>query len=184
MRKWLLITLAAVAAVAVVVGGALVFTHHDRGPSTGHGGPGDSEFNIEGPRPDNADAVTAAQAALSAMLSWTPATDAGPGEGLVRAKPWLTGQLLEAANGTPATGVRPLPEWAGWKAAGDVVTATVTNARVSGPIQNRECLVLATVTQNVLHTNSAPTLYKVMTVSVAMTNTANGWRMSTWRLVS
>lgn len=182
MRKWLIV-LAALAALAVAGGAVALLTHHDTsGPTTGQHAPGDADSGPHGPQPEGADAITAAQQALTAMFSWQPVSDASTGAGLVRAKPYLTGQLLDAANGTPATGVRALPEWAAWRESKDVVEATVTDVKAS-PAQDGQALVTATVTQNVRHRDNSSTRYQVMTVSAAMVHTDAGWRMASWRML-
>ncbi|MGW4356841.1 hypothetical protein ACWELJ_32635 [Nocardia sp. NPDC004582] len=183
MRKWLIV-LAVLATLAVAGGAAALLTHHSTsGPSTGQHAPGDADSGLHGPRPDGVDAATAAQLALTAMFSWQPVSDASTGAGLVRAKPYLTGQLLDAANGTVAPQVRPLPEWAAWRESKDVIEATVTNFKLS-PIEGGECVVTATVTQNVRHLDNSTTRYKKLDVSAAMRKTDAGWRMASWRLQS
>lgn len=170
---------------ALVLAAAVMFTISQ----TGDGGPEisapprDAEHGLEGPQPETADPATAARHALAAMFSWQPAVDPSPGQGLVRARPWLTGQLADQADAPLATGVRPLPDWAAWRNSRDVVTATVAADQISDT-DDGECVVTATVTQIVQHTDGSSTRYRVMTVSAAMQHTENGWRMSSYRLTT
>ncbi|MBF6212166.1 hypothetical protein IU487_14100 [Nocardia puris] len=139
--------------------------------------------HVEGPEPEGADAVTVTQMGLAAMFSWQPRADPGPGAGLVRAAPWLTGELAAAAEGNgPEKGLAPLPEWASWRDSNDIVTALVDAEQAetggSGPT------VAATVTQQVLHHDGSTTMYRRIRVTVTVTETPQGWRMSSYRITS
>ncbi|MEV0773643.1 hypothetical protein [Nocardia salmonicida] len=145
--------------------------------------PGDAHVHIEGPTPENADAGTAATMALTAMFSWQPMSDASTGAGLARAKPWLTGTLASSADAPPATGIRPLAEWAAWRASFDIVTANVTVDQIDGDGDvDQQALVRATVIQTVQHTDGSATPYRVMHVAAAMDRTNNGWRLASYRV--
>ena len=144
---------------------------------------GDGEFDIHGPQPANATPDVAAQMALTAMFSWQPVTDASPGAGLTRAKEWLTGNLAAEANAPAATGIRQLPDWEAWRASRDVIRAQVSIDGQTGP-EDGQCLVTATVTQTVLHTDGTQTRYgQPFTVSAAVTDSGHGWRMASYRAV-
>lgn len=134
----------------------------------------------EGPTPETADAATTTRMGLSAMFSWQPSTDTGPGAALARALPWLTGDLASAATTAPASGVRPLPEWAGWRESGDIVSALVE----AQPLRTvgAETSVVAVVTQLVVHRDGSATRYQRLHITAAVVNTAAGWRMTSYRV--
>ncbi|WP_330185941.1 hypothetical protein OHB26_38770 (plasmid) [Nocardia sp. NBC_01503] len=177
------IALAAVAAVVIAAGLALVLTNSHHGESGDTRG-GDAAATSLGPQPDGADPATAAKYALAAMFSWQPAHDSDPGQGLTRATPWLTGELAAEATATaPATGVRPLRDWAGWATAADVVTALVTITGTGAP-EHGQCLVTAQVQQIVLHRNGTrdPTPWRLMTIAASVSDTPAGWRLANYRV--
>ncbi|MFD5179429.1 hypothetical protein ACFWM1_26720 [Nocardia sp. NPDC058379] len=142
--------------------------------------PAPTGSHSEGPTPETADAATAARMALSAMFSWQPSTDAGPGAALARALPWLTGDLAAAARTAPASGVRPLPEWVGWRDSGDIVSALV-EAQPPRTV-GAESSVVAVVTQLVVHRDGSATRYQRLHVTATVVNTAAGWRMTGYRV--
>ncbi|MEU3010122.1 hypothetical protein [Nocardia asteroides] len=141
--------------------------------------PAPSESHSEGPTPETADAATTTRMGLSAMFSWQPSTDTGPGAALARALPWLTGDLAAAATTTPG-GVRPLPEWVGWRESGDIVSAPV-EAQPPRTV-GAETSVVAVVTQLVVHRDGSATRYQRLHVTAAVVNTAAGWRMTGYRV--
>ncbi|TDP31591.1 hypothetical protein [Nocardia ignorata] len=169
-----------IAAVVIALTTVLTGGADDPGPTSDTHTP--NAARVEGPEPEGADAVTVAQMGLAAMFSWQPRVDPGPGVGLVRAAPWLTGELAAAARNGPAIGLAPLPEWAGWRASNDIVTALVDTGQAeaggSGPT------VAASVTQQVLHRDGSTTMYRRMRVRVTVTETSQGWRMSSYRITS
>ncbi|WP_189022557.1 hypothetical protein [Nocardia rhizosphaerihabitans] len=143
--------------------------------------PAPTESHSEGPAPGTADAATTAQMGLAAMFSWQPSTDASPGEALSRAGPWLTGELATTAANTEVVSVlRSLPEWAGWRDSGDIVTALV-EAQAPRTV-GAETLVAAVVTQLVLHRDGSSTRYQRLHVTATVANTASGWRMASYRV--
>lgn len=139
--------------------------------------------DVEGPEPQNADAVAVTQMGLAAMFSWQPRIDPGPGAGLVRAAQWLTGELAaSAASSGPASVLAPLPEWASWRDSNDIVTALVDAEQ--GQTTEIGATVTATVTQEVLHRDGSTTMYRRMRVTAAVAETPQGWRMSSYRITS
>ncbi|MEV0336920.1 hypothetical protein [Nocardia sp. NPDC050717] len=138
--------------------------------------------HVEGPNPEGANALTVTQMGLAAMFCWQPRVDPGPGAGLVRAAPWLTGELAASASSGPAIGLVQLPEWAGWRDSNDIVTALV-DAEQAKP-DGSGTTVAATVTQQVLHHDGFTTIYRRMQVTVTVTSTPQGWRMSSYRITS
>ncbi|MBC7299391.1 MAG: hypothetical protein H5T78_00380 [Nocardia sp.] len=169
-----------VATVLIVVATVLVVGAQDSAPVPGTHTPGTA--HVEGPDPAAADAVTVTQMGLAAMFSWQPRTDPGPGTGLTRAAPWVTGELAAAANSGPANGLAPLPEWARWRDSNDIVTALVDAEQTKTDIA--ATTVTATVTQHVLHRDGSTTLYRRMQVTATVTETSQGWRMSSYRINS
>ncbi|WP_328715435.1 hypothetical protein [Nocardia salmonicida] len=169
-----------VAAVLIVLATVLVVGAQDSAPVPDTHTPGAA--HAEGPDPVAADAVTVTQMGLAAMFSWQPRADPGPGAGLTRAAPWLTGELAVAANSGPANGLAPLPEWARWRDSNDIVTALVDAEQTKTDIA--AMTVTATVTQHVLHRDGSTTLYRRMHVTATVTHTSQGWRMSSYRINS
>lgn len=171
----------AVAAVILIAGAvALLLTARDT-DTGGHTPGGDGEYGTLGPQPQGADAATAAKYGLIAMFSWQPANDYGPGAAMARATPWLTGYLAAEATGSPAPGIRALPEWTAWRADGDTVTALVTITGTGQPA-NGESLVTAEVRQIVQHRDNTTTPWRVMTVAASVSDTAAGWKLANYRV--
>ncbi|MFC9965683.1 hypothetical protein ACFVH4_15755 [Nocardia ignorata] len=172
--------LATTALAAVLIGlAAALWAVHDHDASTASSPP-PSDSHIEGPTLADADPSTAVEMGLAAMWSWQPRTDTSPGAALTRAAPWVTGDLASAATGAPATGQAP-PEWAGWRDSKDVVTALVETEPTR---LDETTTVAATVTQQVLHRDGSSTLYRRLHVTVTVTETPQGWRMSSYRIDS
>lgn len=172
-----------IAAVVVLLAGAIVLAlaGRDTGGTDSHGPGGDGEYGTLGPQPEGADPATATKYALVAMFSWQPVTDYGPGAAMARATPWLTGYLATEATAPPATGIRPLAEWSGWREAKDIVVALVTVTGVGQPTGG-ECVVTAEVRQIVQHTSNTTTPWRTMTVSASVSKTATGWKMANYRV--
>ncbi|MEV0688274.1 hypothetical protein AB0I35_30895 [Nocardia sp. NPDC050378] len=171
-----------VAAVVIVLVTVLVGGAGDPGPAPDTHTP--EATHVEGPQPEGADAPTVTQMGLAAMFSWQPRTDPGPGAGLTRAAPWLTGALAAAAGADPANGVAPLPEWAGWRDSDDIVTAVVDTEQADTDTDGLGATVGATVIQRVLHRDGSTTVYRRLHVTVTVTETPQGWRMSSYRINS
>lgn len=169
-----------IAAVLIVLATVLVVGAQDSAPVPGTRTP--STAHVEGPNPAAADARTVTHMGLAAMFSWQPRTDPGPGTGLTRAAPWLTGELAAAANSGVASGLAPLPEWARWRDSNDIVTALVDAEQTKTDIAG--ATVAASVTQQVLHRDGSTTLYRRMHVTATVTETSQGWRMSSYRINS
>ncbi|WP_280345508.1 hypothetical protein [Nocardia neocaledoniensis] len=170
-----------IAAVLIVLITVLTGGAEESGPAPDTHTPGAA--HVEGPEPEDADAVTVTQMGLAAMFSWQPRTDPGPGAGLVRAAQWLTGELAaSAASSGPASVAAPLPEWAAWRDSNDIVTALVDAEQ--GQTTEIGTTVTATVTQQVLHRDGSTTMYRRMRVTVTVAETPQGWRMSSYRITS
>ncbi|MFF2088599.1 hypothetical protein ACFVVM_32850 [Nocardia sp. NPDC058176] len=182
MNRSLRWPLAAVLVLALVVLAVVLIIGRDTAelPSEPAHPPGDAHTHIEGPTPENSGAATTAQMALSAMFSWQPAVDDSPGTALSRAMPWLTGELAEAAAAGPATGVRPLAEWDGWRRSGDIVTAIVDADQPKTTAD--ETVLAATVRQIVLHRDGSQTPYQRMDVTATVVKTPQGWRLASYQV--
>ncbi|MFD4431360.1 hypothetical protein [Nocardia sp. NPDC058497] len=175
LSPWSAATAAAVVLIALPLAGCTTDP-----PATDTRAP--AESLSEGPTPGTAEAATTARMGLAAMFSWHPSTDASPGAALSRALPWLTGELATAAAKTaPVTGQRALPEWAGWRDCGDIVTALV-DAEQPRTTNVAEAAVAAVVTQLVLHRDGSQTRFQRLHVTVTVTETEPGWRMSSYRV--
>ncbi|WP_327146826.1 hypothetical protein [Nocardia sp. NBC_01327] len=163
-------------AVLVLLGGALITTtrHHPAQHASTPGGDGD--YNLTDPTPHGAGPAVAAQQALMTMFSWQPSRDGSAGAGLARAKPWLSGQLAASAEMPPATGIKPLTEWAQWRQGADVVTATATTTAISAPDIGR-CVVKVALTQMVLHRDGSSNRWRVMDIDARTTDSPDGWRL-------
>lgn len=170
------IAAAIVAAIALISAVVLVVTLAGSSSDQQHGGRDDSG-HVDGPTPGNADAATATQQALSAMFSWQPKNDSSPGAAATRALPWLGGELAASANTPPATGMRELPEWAAWRAAGDIVSASVLVTDNVDTTPGR-AVCEAVVTQTVLHRDGTSTRYRQLKVRAVLESTSDGWRMT------
>lgn len=168
---------ATVAAVVLGLAAVVLVEGADTPRGVEHGEPPDA--HVEGPVPGGADAVTAVRMALAAMFTWHPGTDTGPGAALGRAGDWLTGDLAAAATAPAASGVRAIPEWAAWRASGDIVIALV-DTRAPEPAGDHTS-VAATVQQLVLHTDGPHTPYTRLRVVATVTPTPAGWRLSSYR---
>lgn len=180
-RAWLIVL-----AVALIGVGAVTVISHLHGDEPAVTDPhehGDGEFDIHGPQPADASPQTAATMALTSMFSWQPVIDDGPGAGLVRAKDWVTGKLATEATAPGASGIRPLADWEAWRASRDVIRAQVSIDGTTLP-DGGECLVTATITQTVLHTDGTQTRYgQPFTVAAAMADSGHGWRLASYRVI-
>ncbi|WP_067694632.1 hypothetical protein [Nocardia jejuensis] len=180
MKRTLVLVLAvavtALAAAALVV---TLRTAHQPATTPEHGG--DAEYEITGPVPSGAGPGLAAQQGLSVMFSWQPNTDPSPGAALTRATPWLAGQLAREAGSPPATGIKPLSEWARWREAGDIVVATAHTSGVRVPTDSTAVVSVA-LTQTVLHRDGTSTRWRVMNIDASTVSGPDGWRLSAYTI--
>ncbi|MCW4356161.1 hypothetical protein ONR57_22910 [Hoyosella sp. YIM 151337] len=128
-----------------------------------------------------------ARAAMQTILSWQPATDASKTDALRRAQQWLSGELLDAAlTPDPDSALRPDPHWEAWKQSSDVVTARCDTATdgVAIPDGARTVVVDVQCTQTVLHTSGQSTPLTPETWRTTLTETSDGWRLTSYRFHS
>lgn len=184
-RTALTIVFSAIAVIALVMGilaWALWPDHATTGPtgpaqsttSSDHGS--DHDHAIADPlAPDSADIDATAEQALRTMFTWQPVSDTSPGDAVLRAQPWLGGQLAGASGRD--TSVRPPPDWQAWKRSGDLVSAT---AAVIDSLSTSDTTAVRTVevTQNVLRPTGDTARYATFTARAELARTENGWRVT------
>ncbi|NKR53063.1 hypothetical protein GS481_02685 [Rhodococcus hoagii] len=164
---------ALLAVIAVAIGGR---DGNNAAPGSGT----DADIHIS-ETPADITPEDVAQRALSTIFSWQPVTDASPGAALTRAEPWLTGTLAESATAPTDPNVRPLPQWGGWKASGDVVTATAS-AQPPTVATDTKVILPVTVTQTVLHADGSSTPYSKNTIRTVVVSTPDGWKVTEFTL--
>ena len=135
--------------------------------------------------PSELDANATAVTAMQAILSWQPAVDASKSDALVRARPWLGGDLLATVDSDDgaASGVRPDSEWLAWKASGDALTASCVRAdsTPAAPKGMRTVVVDVSCRQTVLHATGSSTKKAAETWRTTVTRTDDGWRLTDFR---
>ncbi|WP_277371931.1 hypothetical protein [Rhodococcus rhodochrous] len=174
------VTIAAVctaAAVAVAGCGSDTAEEHHV-----HEGSDDHEV-IEPLSPQQIDADDTAITAMQMILSWQPAIDESKADALVRATPYLGGDLLAVAESGNRADVRPDADWQQWAASKDAVAATCVRAdsTPAAPAGMRTVVIDVICTQTVLHasgrsTRLTPQLWRTTTV-----RTDDGWRLTDYR---
>ncbi|MGB3354749.1 MAG: hypothetical protein WBB00_18515 [Mycobacterium sp.] len=179
MKRGQLIAISAVLVFVVAVAAAVITlvkfsgTDDSRGPAT------DAHVHLDEDRGSDPDAV--AEAALAAMFSWQPAIDPSPAAAVGRAQRWLGGQLAADATQPAATGVRPLPQWAGWRDSGDIVTATAQSGEPITASDSRQVLDVA-LTQTVLHRDGSTTPYSDYRVRAVVEKNSDTWQLTEYNL--
>lgn len=127
----------------------------------------------------------AAAAAMNAILSWQPATDTSKADALLRARPWLGGDLaaLVDAPDTTSSAVRPDREWDAWARSGDTLTAACATAAdtPNSPDGMRTVIVDVSCRQQVLHSSGSVTPRPPETWRTTVTATPDGWRVTDFR---
>lgn len=177
MKRGQLIAISAVFVVAVAAAVITLVkfsgTDDSRGPAT------DAHVHLDEDRGSDPDAV--AEAALAAMFSWQPAVDPSPAAAVGRAQRWLGGQLAADAAQPAATGVRPLPQWAGWRDSGDIITATAQSGEAISASGTRQVLDVA-LTQTVLHRDGSTTPYRDYRVRAVVEKNSHTWQLTEYNL--
>jgi hypothetical protein len=173
---------AGIVLAVLIVAAALIDRHHDEATDR-HPLIGDAELHVHGPVLDGADPQTVVAQALTTIFGWRPASDTSAGVALTRARPWLTDELARDADSPPATGIRELPQWSGWRASRDVITAT-THIEQTAPPTDRQCTVTATIAQTVVHLDGSTTVFRVLHAVALVQRTEKGWRLASYRLVT
>ncbi|WP_433206656.1 hypothetical protein ACQP1G_20460 [Nocardia sp. CA-107356] len=166
----------------LIVATVLIDRHRDEATDR-HPPVGDAELHVHGPVPDDADPQTVVAHALTTIFGWRPVSDPAAGAALTRARPWLTDGLARDADSPPATGIRELPQWSGWRASRDVITAA-THIEQTAPATDQQCNVSATITQTVVHLDGSTTVFRVLRAVAMVRRTENGWRLASYRLVT
>ena len=162
----------AATALAVVLTLATAAACSESDPPTAH----DDYGTVTPGVPDAGSVDQVFTQALSTIYSWQPTSDRSPTDALIRAKGFLTGDALRAAESDGV--VRPSAEWGAWARSGDVVTVAIANAhtidRVGGAATGS-----AVVTQTVLHRDGSTTPYATFTVTAELRD-QGGWKLATY----
>ena len=174
------VTIAAVCTAAAVAGAGCgsdtAEEHHV------HEGSDDHQV-IEPLSPQQLDADDTAITAMQMVLSWQPAIDESKTDALIRATPYLGGDLLAVAEPGNRADVRPDANWQHWAAGKDAVTAVCAHSDTTpaAPAGMRTVVIDVICTQTVLHTSGrstrlTPQLWRTTTV-----RTDDGWRLTDYR---
>ncbi|ORM36223.1 hypothetical protein [Williamsia sp. 1135] len=184
-RTALAIVLSAIAAIALVLG-VIVWLMWPDNDTTGPAAPpqsthsddhgSDHDHEIADPLdPQNADINATAEQALRTMFTWQPVSDSSPGDAVLRAQPWLGGELANASGRD--TSVRPPADWPAWQRSGDLVSASaVVIASVS--TTDTKAVRTVQVDQNVMRPTGDTVAYSSFTARAELTRTDNGWRVT------
>jgi len=147
-----------------------------------HEGSDDHQM-IEPLSPQQIDADDTAITAMQMVLSWQPAIDESKTDALIRATPYLGGDLLAVAESGNRADVRPDADWQQWAAAKDAVTAVCAHSDTTpaAPAGMRTVVIDVICTQTVLHTSGrstrlTPQLWRTTTI-----RTDDGWRLTDYR---
>nr|ARX60607.1 putative membrane protein [Prescottella equi] len=173
----------ATAAVALTAATAIALagcgSDSDNAPHTGT----DDHAAITPLSPQEIDADQTAITAMQTILSWQPAVDDSKGDVLVRAKPWLGGDLLAAAEEGKSVSLRPDRDWQQWAADKDALTANCVRADTTpaAPAGMRTVVIDVTCRQTVLHASGQSTRLTPETWRTTVTRTDDGWRMTDYR---
>lgn len=179
MRRSVVAVLVAGALVLVLGVAAVLVVTLRSGHDDTDGAATDAHVHLDEDRSSDPASVT--EAALAAMFSWQPATDPSPAAAVTRARSWLGGQLADDAAQPPATDVRPLPQWAGWRESGDIVSATAQSGKAITSSDTRQVLEVA-LTQTVLHRDGSTTPYSAYQIRAVVESTTDGWRLTEYNL--
>ncbi|WP_350247544.1 hypothetical protein RBB84_12110 [Rhodococcus sp. D-6] len=178
------ITRVTVAAVCTAAAVALTGCGSDTTTGDQHVHQGsDAHEVIEPLSPQQIDADDTAITAMGMILSWQPAIDESKTDALIRATPYLGGDLLAVAESGSRADVRPDADWQQWAAAKDAVTAVCAHSDTTpvAPAGMRTVVIDVICTQTVLHasgrsTRLTPQLWRTTTV-----RTDDGWRLTDFR---
>ena len=144
---------------------------------------GDEHVVIEPLSPQEIDADQTAITAMQMILSWQPAVDESKTDALVRAKPYLGGDLLAVVEDNTRASVRPDADWRQWAASKDALTATCTrsDSTPTAPAGMRTVVIDVTCAQTVLHATGQSTRLTPETWRTTVTRTDDGWRLTDYR---
>ncbi|MDO1481613.1 hypothetical protein [Rhodococcus ruber] len=138
---------------------------------------------IEPLSPQRIDADDTATTAMGMILSWQPAIDESKTTALIRARPYLSGDLLAVAESGTRADVRPDADWQQWAAAKDAVSATCVRAdsTPAAPAGMRTVVIDVICTQTVLHASGRSTRLTPQTWRTTTVRTDDGWRLTDYR---
>ena len=176
MRKPVVIGIvAAVVLVAAVAGVWLLQRGHQAEHAHEHGSDDHVVIN-----PVESDPLVAAEAAMTAILSFDPSKQETPFEQYAAARDQLTGQLAQVAD-NPPTGefaAKQFPaEWQSWAASKDRVQAFVTRAPGTEPVDAgaESAVVSVDVRQLVMHADGDRTPWRTFVAEVQMQRVDGRW---------
>ncbi|MGW4482102.1 hypothetical protein [Rhodococcus triatomae] len=176
----------ATAAVAVAAAtAALAGCSGGSSDNTSHTGT-DSHTAINPLAPHDLDANRTATTAMQTILSWQPAIDDSKADALVRATPWLGGDLLTTVEDGQRATVRPDREWQRWAAAKDALSASCVRSDTTpaAPDGMRTLVIDVTCRHTVLHATGQSTPLTPETWRTTVTRTDAGWRLTDYRFRS
>ena len=170
---------AAVVLVAAVAGVMLLQRGHQAEHAHEHGSDDHVVIN-----PVESDPLVAAEAAMTASLSFDPSKQETPFEQYAAARDQLTGQLAQVAD-NPPTGefaAKQFPaEWQSWASSKDRVQAFVTRAPGTEPVDaDAEAVVSVDVRQMVMHADGDRTPWRVFVAEVQMRRVDGHWRAESY----
>lgn len=163
---------AAVVLVAAVAGVMLLQRGHQAEHAHEHGS--DDHFVIN---PVESDPLVAAEAAMTAILSFDPSKQETPFAQYAAARDQLTGQLAD----NPPTGefaAKQFPaEWQSWASSKDRVQAFVTRAPGTEPVDAdaESAVVSVDVRQMVIHADGDRTPWRTFVAEVQMRRVDGRW---------
>lgn len=179
MKKSLLLVGAVTAIVVIVAAVAFALVRSNSQPA-----PTDEHEHLHDPR--TASAEEAATAAMTGLLTWTPAQQSGPWEAASAIAPQLTGNLAAYAASPDGNG-EPVPEnWESWAAGGDrvqgfaVVSPDNKEAAAASPVAT----VTVDVEQRVWHPDGDMTPLTKGTVNVTVELVDEQWKASNYSYTS
>ena len=178
------ITRVSVAAVCTAAAVALAGCGSDTSSSDRHGHQGsDAHEVIEPLSPQQIGANDTAITAMGMILSWQPAIDDSKTDALIRATPYLGGDLLAVAESGSRADVRPDADWQQWAAAKDAVTAVCAHSDTTpvAPAGMRTVVIDVICTQTVLHASGQTTRLTPQLWRTTITRTDDGWRLTDFR---
>ena len=172
---------ARVAALVLAVCTLLALTAcGENSEETGPGDTGHEHPTGQGPVP-GAIADDSIHEALSRIYSWEPATERDSGVAMRKALPWLSGELAQAASRAGDDRMRPMRQWALWRAEKSIVTATVTVVPSVTDPASKTTQRRASVLQQIQRVDGSVDAYTLMTYEVdAALDPDDCWRV--WRL--
>jgi len=166
--------------LAVVAGSLLLQRGHQAEHAHEHGSDDHVVIN-----PVESDPLVAAEAAMTAVLSFDPSKQETPFEQYAAARDQLTGQLAQVAD-NPPTGefaAKQFPaEWQSWAASKDRVQAFVTRAPGTEPVDAdaESAVVSVDVRQMVMHADGDRTPWRVFVAEVQMRRVDGHWRAESY----